>query len=54
MDVLGWSVIGKEKFSFRVESDEEHIVIYLTDLAALFCERLTGTSILKKCQVVLL
>ena len=51
MDVLGWFVIGKEGYAVRAESDEENFVIYLTDMASIWCERQTAADIMKRCQV---
>ena len=51
MDVLGWFVIGEEGYAVRAESDEENFVIYLTDMASIWCERQTAADIIKRCQV---
>lgn len=51
MDALGWTLIEAGKYAARVESDEDHFAIHLTDLALLWCERLNSNQILKRCEV---
>lgn len=51
MDALGWLKVGSDGYAARFESDEENYVIYLTDMASLWCQQQTAAEIMKRCQV---
>lgn len=50
MDALGWLKVGSDGYAARFESDEENYVIYLTDMASLWCQQQTAAEIMKRCQ----
>lgn len=55
MEALGWKPLASgspgERLAVLVRSDKDRLDIYLTDLASLWCEKLSATQILARCQV---